>query len=37
MTTIMISIMPETEYVCDSWSQGGPITNESQESYRDIL
>jgi len=35
MTTIMISIMPE--YVCDSWSQGGPITNESQESYRDIL
>ena len=26
-----------TEYVCDSWSQGGPITNESQEDYKDIL
>ncbi len=25
------------ENVCDSWAEGGPITSESQEEYRDNL
>lgn len=27
----------KSENTCDEWVEGGPITSESQETYRDIL
>lgn len=27
----------ESTYVCDDWVEGGPMTSESQQSYRDNL
>lgn len=27
----------ESTYICDDWVEGGPITSESQQTYRDNL
>jgi len=27
----------KSENTCDSWAEGGPITSEAQEKYKDIL
>lgn len=27
----------ESENTCDSWAEGGPMTSEKQEEYKDIL
>ena len=26
-----------SDYVCDSWSEGGPMTGNAQETYKDIM
>jgi len=26
-----------TDYVCDSWSEGGPMTGNAQETYKDMM
>ncbi len=25
------------DYVCDSWSEGGPMTGNAQETYKDMM
>ena len=33
----VLKFVCSTEYVCDIWASGGPITSEAQEEYKDIL
>ena len=32
-----LKFMCSKEKVCDIWAEGGPITSDSQEEYKDIL
>lgn len=33
----LLKFMCNKEYTCNEWVEGGPITSDSQEEYKDIL
>ena len=33
----LLKFVCSTEFTCDKWAEGGPITSEQQEEYKDYL